>query len=42
MIDRGIDEFDKQRPLTFREEREVRNRRVIAGVHAIAPVAGSA
>jgi hypothetical protein len=42
MIDRGIDEFGKQRPLTLREEREVRNRRAIAGVHAIAPVAGAA
>ena len=40
MIDRGIDEFGKQRPLTFREEREIRNRRVVAEVHAIAPVAG--
>jgi hypothetical protein len=42
MIDRGVDEFGKQRPLTLREKREIRNRRVIAGVHAIAPVAGSA
>ena len=30
------------RPLTLREEREIRNRRAVAEVHAIAPGAGSA